>query len=243
MLSTTATFLLAALATSVLASPQYGDDSSSSSMTMSMDMASSMTMTASGSSSSATGVHNVKVGPGLTFTPDSVKAAVGDWVEFTFGSGHSVASSTFGAPCVPMDDGSSIYSGFPNDGDVWRIQINSTDPLWLYCSATGHCEGGMAMVVNPPSSDKTLDAYMSAAKNAQGSSPATVQGGVFGAASDSTGSSSTGSSGSGSSTASSTSSSASATSSSDSGNGAGSISVKNGLMLAGVIAAGVAAVL
>jgi len=141
-----------------------------------------------------------------------------------------------------MADGSSVYSGFPNDGDVWRIQINSTDPLWLYCSATGHCEGGMGMVVNPPSSDKTLDAYKSAAQNAQGSSPATVQGGVFGAASDSTSGSS--SSGSGSSeTASSTGSSASATSSSDSGNGAGSISVKNGLMLAGAIAAGVAAIL
>lgn len=136
---TSAAFLLSALASSVLASPQYGD--SASSMT---------SATSSASSSSASGVHNVKVGPGLTFTPDTVQAAVGDWVEFTFGSGHSVASSSFAAPCVPNENGTSVYSGFPNDGDIWRIQINSTDPLWLYCSASGHCEGGMAMVVNPP---------------------------------------------------------------------------------------------
>jgi plastocyanin len=101
-------------------------------------------------SSSTSGVHAVKVGPGLTFTPDTVTAAEGDWVEFTFGSGHSVAQSSFDAPCVPIQGDAFVYSGFPNDGDVWRIQVNGTDPLWLYCSATGHCEGGMAMVVNPP---------------------------------------------------------------------------------------------
>lgn len=133
------TLIFGVLATSALASPQYGDDSSSS-----------MTATASAASSSASGIHAVKVGPGLTFTPDTLTAAEGDWVEFTFGSGHSVAQSSFAAPCTPIEGGAGVYSGFPNDGDIWRIRINSTDPLWLYCSATGHCEGGMAMVVNPP---------------------------------------------------------------------------------------------
>ncbi|KIW19132.1 hypothetical protein PV08_03424 [Exophiala spinifera] len=211
-------------------------------------------------------VHNVQVGPSLTFTPDTVQAAEGDWVEFTFGEGHSVAQSTFAAPCVPLSDGTSVYSGFPSDGDVWRIQINSTDPLWLYCSASGHCESGMAMVVNPPSSGNTLDAYKSAAQNAQGSSPANVQGGVFGAASasasgssspsasasasgsSSSASSSASASGSSSSASSSGSTSASATSASASAaaspsNGAEPVSVKNGLLFAGAVAAGVAAVL
>jgi plastocyanin len=91
----------------------------------------------------------VQVGPGLVFTPDTITAADGDTIEFTFGQGHSVAQSTFDSPCVPSGD-SAVYSGFPNDGDVWRLQVNGTDPLWLYCSAQGHCEGGMAMVVNPP---------------------------------------------------------------------------------------------
>ncbi|KIX07837.1 uncharacterized protein Z518_02491 [Rhinocladiella mackenziei CBS 650.93] len=226
--------ILSVLATSTLASPQndYGSGSSSA--------------TATAATASASGVHSVQVGPGLSFTPDTVTAAEGDWVEFTFGSGHSVAQSSFDAPCVPLEGGAGVYSGFPNDGDVWRIMVNSTDPIWLYCSATGHCEGGMAMVVNPPSSGNTLDAYMSAAANAQGSSPETVQGGVFGAATDDGGSSNSSSSsssasGSSSPTASSTGSSASASATGDSG--ASANAVRNGLLLAGAVAAGVAAVL
>ncbi|KAK4937470.1 hypothetical protein LTR10_021922 [Elasticomyces elasticus] len=239
MLSTT---LLLGLAASVLATPQYGDTNAASSTS------GSMTSTASGSTSSASGVHSVKVGPGLTFTPDTVTAAQGDWVEFTFGEGHSVAQSSFGSPCQPMNGSSYFYSGFPGDGDVWRIQINSTSPLWLYCSATGHCEGGMAMVINQASTgNKTLAAYKSAAANAQGSSPATVQGGVFGAANSSnsgSGSGSGSSSTSGSGSSSTASSTGSASSSSSTGKSAGSSNtVKNGLMLAGAIAAGVAAVL
>ncbi|KEF56872.1 uncharacterized protein A1O9_07062 [Exophiala aquamarina CBS 119918] len=130
------TLLVSVLATSVLASPQYGD--------------SSATTTVSAAAASVSGVHDVQVGPGLTFTPDSLTAAEGDWVQFTFGSGHSVAQSSFDAPCVPLASGMGVYSGFPNDGDVWRFQVNSTDPIWLYCSKVGHCEGGMALVVNPP---------------------------------------------------------------------------------------------
>ncbi|KAL2432853.1 hypothetical protein ABEF95_015549 [Exophiala dermatitidis] len=243
--------VLSVLATSVLGSPQYGDSGSGSSMTATAS--SSASSSGSSSSSSSSGIHSVMVGPGLKFTPDTVTAAKGDWIEFTFGSGHSVAQSTFDKPCVPLSNGAGVYSGFPNDGDVWRIQVNSTDPLWLYCSAKGHCEGGMAMVVNQPNNAKTLDAYKTAAKNAQGSSPSTVQGGVFGAASNSTsgssGSSSSGSSGSGSSATGSGSSSGSATatasgaSSSTSGNSADSNVVKNGLLFAGAVAAGVAAVL
>ena len=106
-------------------------------------------MTASASSSSATNIHSVTVGPGLVFTPDTITAAQGDYVEFTFGAGHNVAQSSFDAPCMPIGD-NAIYSGNPNDGDVWKVMINSTDPLWLYCSVPGHCKGGMAMVVNPP---------------------------------------------------------------------------------------------
>ncbi|OAP64315.1 hypothetical protein AYL99_00287 [Fonsecaea erecta] len=229
------TLLFGVLATSVLANPQYDYGSGSSSSSSGSSMSSSAT--AAAAASSASNIHAVKVGPGLTFTPDTVTAAQGDWVEFTFGEGHSVAQSSFAAPCVPISGGAGVYSGFPNDGDVWRIQVNSTDPLWLYCSATGHCEGGMAMVVNPPSSGNTLSAYKSAAQSATGSSPETVQGGIFGAAvASSSGSSS--SSASPSPTGSSTGSSAS-----PSGNAAGANMVSNGLMVLGAVAAGVAAVL
>lgn len=136
------TLLLGVLATSVLANPQYGDSGSSSPSTTSSVSAAA--------ASAASNVHSVKVGPALTFSPDTVSAAVGDWVEFTFTSGHSVAQSSFDSPCVPLSGG-GFYSGFPNAGEVWRVQVNDTNPVWVYCSASGHCEGGMVMVINQAS--------------------------------------------------------------------------------------------
>ena len=96
-------------------------------------------------------VHSVQVGPGLSYTPDTVTAEEGDWVEFTFGAGHDVVQSSFDGPCVPLASGLGVYSGFPSGGEVWRFQVNDTNPIWLYCSVPGHCQGGMSMVVNPPS--------------------------------------------------------------------------------------------
>lgn len=89
----------------------------------------------------------VTVGPGLNFSPDTVTAQQGDVVNFKFGSGHNVVSGSFDSPCQP--DG-KIYSGSPNDGDVFSVTVNGTDPTWIYCSVPGHCESGMAMVINAP---------------------------------------------------------------------------------------------
>jgi plastocyanin len=229
-LTSSATLLLSVLATSVLASPQYGSDTSSSS-------------TSSAQQSTVSGVHSVQVGPGLSFTPDTITANSGEWIEFTFGSGHSVAQSNFDSPCMPMDNDAGVYSGYPDDGEVWRFQVNSTDPIWLYCSKQGHCQGGMSMVINPPSdSEKTLVAYQSASGTAESEDPDNVQGGVFGAATNDSSDSSSSSSSSASSTASSTSSSATASPSTDSGNGASTI-IQSGLLVAGAVAAGVAALL
>ena len=72
--------------------------------------------------------HQVTVGPGLLYSPDSLTAANGDVVQFTFGSGHDVVSGSFSSPC--QDDG-KVYSGLPNDGDVFSVTINGTDPLWM----------------------------------------------------------------------------------------------------------------
>ncbi|RMD42465.1 hypothetical protein DV735_g2684, partial [Chaetothyriales sp. CBS 134920] len=91
--------------------------------------------------------HQVTVGPGLSYSPDSLTAAEGDVVEFTFGEGHDVVSGSFDAPC--QYDG-SIYSGDPSDGEVFSVTINSTDPIWIYCSIPRHCQAGMALVINPP---------------------------------------------------------------------------------------------
>ncbi|RMZ79888.1 hypothetical protein DV738_g2941, partial [Chaetothyriales sp. CBS 135597] len=151
--------------------------------------------------------HQVTVGPGLSYTPDSLTAAEGDVVEFTFGQGHDVVSGKFDQPC--QYDG-TISSGQLGDGEVFSVTINSTDPIWIYCSVPRHCQGGMALVINPPSG-RTIDDYKSAASNTDSSTtPNSVSGGVVGSVS----SQSSGSSSSGSSTTASSGSAASSSSSS-----------------------------
>lgn len=93
-------------------------------------------------------VHQVQIGPGLSYTPDTVTASEGDIVAFTFGAGHDVTQGSFNSPCQPVNGG--IYSGEASQGDVFSVTINSTDPIWIYCSVPGHCQSGMAMVINAP---------------------------------------------------------------------------------------------
>lgn len=146
-------------------------------------------------------VHNVDVGKsGLVFDPNSLTAAMGDTVNFHFYPGdHSVAQSTGSAPCVPSG-ADAIYSGFINptsgeDSKMFQIAINSTDPIWLYCSQISHCQSGMAMVINPASGTSIKDYIKAAAKTSKSSSPPNVAGGAVVANSD-TSSVSSGNSGS-----------------------------------------------
>lgn len=90
---------------------------------------------------------DVTVGPNLRYSPSSVTAAVGDVIAFQFTGGHSVVSGPFNSPCNPNN---MIYSGVPSSGSVFYVPINNTDPIWIYCSIPGHCEAGMAMVINAP---------------------------------------------------------------------------------------------
>jgi plastocyanin len=73
-------------------------------------------------------VHEVTVGPGLSYSPDTVTAAQGDVVQFKFGSGHDVVSGSFDSPC---ENNGKIYSGMPSDGDVFSVTIDNTDPIWM----------------------------------------------------------------------------------------------------------------
>lgn len=134
--------------------------------------------------------HTVEVGDDgkFIYNPDTVQAAVGDTVVFEFyPGGHSVAQSTFDNPCQPAANG--IWSGFFNpssgtDSNVFEITINDMNPIWIYCAQIGHCNSGMAMVINPPSTgSNTLAAYKSAAANAKAATPQNVGGGVVTAAS------------------------------------------------------------
>jgi plastocyanin len=105
--------------------------------------------------------HKVKVGnDGLNFDPNTVKAAVGDTIEFQFyPMNHSVAQANYDRPCEPMSGGSDskpIFSGFfPVDSSktesdkMFSMMVNSSDPIWLYCSQAAHCKMGQVMVINP----------------------------------------------------------------------------------------------
>jgi plastocyanin len=71
--------------------------------------------------------------PVLGYSPESIKAAVGDVVQFNFmQKNHTVTQSTFAEPCKKMQGG--IDSGFmPNpNGDpgvTFNMTVNSTDPM------------------------------------------------------------------------------------------------------------------
>jgi plastocyanin len=67
----------------------------------------------------------VDVGKGLTFTPNSITAAVGDVLEFHFlGGEHDVARGDFSKPCEPAADG-GFYSGVfrPKGGEAVRLTL------------------------------------------------------------------------------------------------------------------------
>lgn len=71
----------------------------------------------------------------------------------------------------------------PQQG-AFSVRVNTTDPIWLYCGFGRHCQGGQVMVVNPPASGNTLEAYAQAAGSSGNSqNPANVQGGILGEAS------------------------------------------------------------
>lgn len=71
--------------------------------------------------------------PKLEYTPDTIKANVGDMVVFEFmQKNHTVTQSTFAEPCKKMEGG--MDSGFmPNPegmpGVTWNMTVETTEPL------------------------------------------------------------------------------------------------------------------
>ena len=93
--------------------------------------------------------------------PDVTQAEAGDTILFQFyPTNHSVIRAEYGYPCIPYEDTGvdkvGFFSGFfPVDAILpdppqWSIVINDTNPIFLYCGATGSCiDHQMLAVINP----------------------------------------------------------------------------------------------
>ncbi|KAI0882553.1 uncharacterized protein GGS22DRAFT_46234 [Annulohypoxylon maeteangense] len=164
---------------------------------------------------SAQKVHVVSVGSTngtLAFSPDNVKADVGDMLQFQFrGGNHSVAQSNFDNPCSPIaahTNTTGIFSGYQPVAasqamgmiPTYSVMVSAKTPLWFYCSQAKHCQAGMVMVVNEnttANSSRSLTAFKTLAKaQAANVAPTRASGGTSGT--NSTTGSTGGSTGSGS---------------------------------------------
>lgn len=121
-------------------------------------------------------VWAVQVGQGgPAFSPTTVYASVGDVISFQgYLPGHDVVSGGYGNPCQPAGAAQAFFSGLldmvcslvlrsrvctrlgakyevlTGQNQTFTITLNTTDPVWLYCSVADHCQIGMIAVINPP---------------------------------------------------------------------------------------------
>jgi len=64
--------------------------------------------------------------------------------------------------------GSNVTTDFPS----YDIVVNNTDPMWGYCSQTGHCTAGMVYSINAPTSgNKTFPLFQQLAINSNITNP------------------------------------------------------------------------
>ncbi|KAJ3483601.1 hypothetical protein NLG97_g7267 [Lecanicillium saksenae] len=110
---------------------------------------------------------------GLVYTPNDIKASVGDEVSFFFHPmNHTVSQSNFKQPCSPLADG--FFSGFvptkPEDAGLssFTITVKDEKPIWFYCGQADHCKKGMVGAINAPATGNTLAAFVDLAKATNG---------------------------------------------------------------------------
>jgi len=126
--------------------------------------------------------HKVIVGgPGkLAFDPERITAKPRDTIVFEFHQkNHTVTQSTFGAPCLKKEGG--LDSGYFPVADgatefpTWKLTVNDTAPIWLFCAQGTHCSaGGMVFGVNTdetPGSPRNIVAFKQAAMGNSSGSP------------------------------------------------------------------------
>ncbi|KAI0515189.1 hypothetical protein F5B22DRAFT_191966 [Xylaria bambusicola] len=109
----------------------------------------------------------IAVGKGsFSFIPNTVTAKPGDEIIFEFWStGHSVARSAFGFPCMPyeyiMPEATGFWSGdvvdvTPSSHPTFSITVNDTQPTFFYCALASSCKANRMIGVINPNSTWTL---------------------------------------------------------------------------------------
>ncbi|KAI9887513.1 MAG: hypothetical protein M1823_000692 [Watsoniomyces obsoletus] len=99
--------------------------------------------------------HKVTVGAQgkNVFQPNSVRANIGDVVQFDFlGRNHTVSQSDFATPCIYNGGFDSGFQPNPRNQSGLFIRsyvVKSQKPTWFYCKQTGHCPQGMVFGINP----------------------------------------------------------------------------------------------
>ncbi|KAF2636278.1 hypothetical protein P280DRAFT_409747 [Massarina eburnea CBS 473.64] len=197
-------FIVGALATFPLAFGQYSYSTVNATPTLrvatSIHATSTLVPVSSGTGSSKPAIQTIAVGQnGLTFTPDTIHAKVGEQIVFEFfPKNHSVAQADFNTPCKPSNGG--LFSGFiatpqGRANQSFTITVEDDKPIWLYCPQNAprpHCAAGMVAVVNPPKSGpNTLDAFKLAAAKTNSTGSTAPTGGLVGGQISAPGSSST----------------------------------------------------
>jgi plastocyanin len=119
------------------------------------------------------------------FSPETVKAKVGDRINFEFHpKNHTVTQSSFAEPCTrqrnTVTQELGVDSGFlsvkPEDTEipVWIIEVKQdTAPIWMFCNQGNHCNSGMVFAINPPEEgERTFATFKEKAKTANHPDPA-----------------------------------------------------------------------
>jgi hypothetical protein len=121
----------------------------------------------------------------LVFTPEQVKAKVGDQIHFEFHpKNHTVTQSSFAEPCtrqrntatndLGVDSGFLAVAAEAKEIPVWMIEIKQdTAPIWMFCNQGNHCNSGMVFAINAPDEgEKTYQTFKEKAKAAKHPNPA-----------------------------------------------------------------------
>lgn len=116
---------------------------------------------------------NTTANASTIFSPQNIRASVGDIIRFNFTLGnHTAIQSTFAAPCQPVHDTNSTVDGFNsgfrdtvNGTAVTQLDVpitadnNKNVPLWFYDFNTC-AQGGVGGINANQSSNETIEGFV-----------------------------------------------------------------------------------